>query len=144
MALRSTASAKIASRVLSVVGIVSLPGRLASEPAGLVHEVSQRAAGEEAPAVVEQDLEPSLVEIGAETRRVRRDEHTWRGPEWMLGRQRLVLEDVQAGAGQLAGAQRGHQVVEPGGLAPPDVDEVCAALHPREPLAVHEPLGGRR
>jgi len=62
----------------------------------------------------------------------------------MVGRQRLLLEDVEPGAGELAGPERDGEVVEPCGHAAPDVDEEGRALHPLEARPVHEALGRRR
>ena len=59
----------------------------------------------------------------------------------MLGRQRLLLEDVEPGAGDLAGLERRDEVVEPRGHAAADIDEEGAALHPLKARAVHEALG---
>src|SRR5437588_6470719 len=83
-----------------------------SEPAGLVDEIAQRLAGEEAAAVVEDDVVAPLVEIGAVAGGMRGEQHTRRGPERVVGGQWLLLEDVEAGAGDLAGPQRLDQVVE--------------------------------
>src|SRR5207245_3605938 len=95
-------------------------GRASSEPGGLVDDVAEGLAGGEAPAVVEQDLEAALVQVGAEAGRLRRDQHAGRAPQRMVGGQRLLLEDVEPGARDLARAQRGHEVVEPRRLAAPD------------------------
>src|ERR1700732_1387587 len=46
-----------------------------SKPASLVDEVAQRLAGEKAAAVVEDDLVPSVVEVGAVARGMRRQQH---------------------------------------------------------------------
>ena len=75
---------------------------------------------------------------------VRRDEHAGHRPQRMVGRQRLLLEDVEAGAGDLAGPERRDQIVEPRRHAAPDVDEERGALHPLKARAVHEAFGGRR
>src|SRR6266403_2071489 len=90
-------------------------GRL--EPGRFVDDVAERLAGGEAAAVVEQDLQAPLVEVGAEAGRVRRDQHAGCGPQRMLGGQRLLLEHVERGPRDLAGAQRGDEVVEPRRLA---------------------------
>ena len=47
----------------------------ASEPPGLIDEVAQGLAGQESPAVVEDDVVTPLVEIGAIAGRVRRQQH---------------------------------------------------------------------
>ena len=75
---------------------------------------------------------------------VRRDEHVGHGPQGVIGRQRLLLEDVERGARDLARRERRHQVVELRRHAAADVDEVAGALHAREPPAVHEALRLRR
>src|SRR3984893_13770740 len=72
-----------------------------SKPASLVDEVAQRLAGEKAAAVVEDDLVPSVVEGGAVGRRMRRQQHAGEGPQLVVGGQRLLLEDIEAGAGDL-------------------------------------------
>ncbi len=57
---------------------------------------------------------------------------------------RLLLEDVESGAGDLARSERGDQVVETRRHAAPDVDEERGALHELEARPVHEVLGRRR
>src|SRR5438046_3533619 len=86
-------------------------------------DVAEGLAGGEAPAVVEQDLEAALVQVGAEAGRVRRDQHAGRAPQRMVGGERLLLEDVEPGARDLARAQRGAGVGEARRLAEPGVDE---------------------
>src|SRR5262245_58004277 len=56
-----------------LVGVDLLKPWRASEPGGFVDDVSQRLAGSEPAAVVEQDLEAALVEVRAKAGRVRRD-----------------------------------------------------------------------
>src|SRR5215813_937843 len=107
------------------------PGRL--EPVGLVDDVAERLTGEEAPAVVEQDLEAPVIQEGTVPGGVRRDEDARRRPQRMVGRQRLLLEDVEPGAGDLPSPERRHQIIEPRRHAAPDVDEERRALHPLEP-----------
>src|ERR1700736_389104 len=70
-----------------------------SKPAGLVDEVAQRLAGEETAAVVEDDLVAPVVEIGAVACGARRQQHPRKGPQLVVGGLRLLLEDVEAGAG---------------------------------------------
>src|SRR5437879_10038456 len=91
-----------------------------SEPAGLVNEVAQRLAGEKAAAVVEDDLVAAVVEIGSVARGVRRQQHSRQGPQLVVGGQRLLLEDIEAGAGDLARLECGSKIVEPGRQAAPD------------------------
>src|ERR1700737_1517644 len=69
------------------------------KPAGLVDEVAQRLAGGEAAAVVEEDLVAPVVEIGTVACGVRRQQHPRKGPQLVVGGLRLLLEDVEAGAG---------------------------------------------
>ncbi len=78
---------------------------LASEPARLVDHVAQGLAGQEAPAIVEQDLEAALVEIRPVAGGVRGDEDAGHRPQRVAGRERLVLEHVEAGPGDLARPQ---------------------------------------
>src|SRR5437870_8404807 len=131
---RGTTIWKSASHVVFVDGTNSpirflfaitslLPPLACSEPAGLVHHVAQRPAREEPAAVVEQDLEAPVVEVRAEARRMRRDEDAGGRPQRMVRGQRLSLEDVEGGAGDLTGPQRLDQVVEPCRQAASDVDE---------------------
>ena len=72
---------------------------------------------------------------------MRGEQHTRRGPERVVGGQWLLLEDVEAGAGDLAGPQRLDQVVEPGRQAAPDIDEERGLLHLLKQRPVHEPFG---
>src|ERR1700730_19379214 len=72
-----------------------------SEPTGLVDEVAQRLAREEAPAIVEDDLVAPVVEIGAVARGMRRQQHPRQGPQLVVGGPRLLLEDVETGGGDL-------------------------------------------
>jgi putative ATP-binding cassette transporter len=76
-------------------------GRLL-EPVSLVHHVAQRLAGEEATAVVEENLEAPIVEVGPVARGVRGDQHAGERPQGMVGGQGLLLEDVQPRARDLA------------------------------------------
>src|SRR5439155_6556955 len=84
-----------------------------SEPAGLVDEIAQRLAGEEAAAIVEDDLVAPLVEIGAVARGMRRQQHPRQGPQLVVGGQRLLLEDVETRTGDLARLDCCSEVVEP-------------------------------
>src|ERR1700730_12076366 len=72
-----------------------------SERTGLVDEVAQGLAGEEAAAIVEDDLVAPVVEIGAVARGMRRQQHARQGPQLVVGGQRLLLEDVETGTGDL-------------------------------------------
>src|SRR5438128_8439333 len=95
----------VIERPVCGVGSIFLPalreGR--SKPAGLVDQVAQRLAGEKAAAVVENDLVAAVIEIGAVTRGVRRQQHSRQGPQLVVDGQRLLLEDIEAGAGDRAG-----------------------------------------
>src|SRR6266446_2038221 len=84
----------------------------ALEPVGLVDDVAEGLTREEAAAVVEEDLAAAVVEVGAVTGGVRGDQHVGRGPERVIRGQGLLLEDVEGRARDLAGPERGHQVVE--------------------------------
>src|SRR6266481_2629759 len=81
-----------------------------SKPAGLVDEVAQRLADEKAAAVVEDDLVAPVVEIGAVARGVRRQQHPRQGPQLVVDGQRLLLEDVEAGAGDLTRLECGSKI----------------------------------
>src|ERR1700730_14389035 len=118
-------------RSVSGVESIFLPGLRdgRSKPASLVDEVAQRLAGEEAAAVVEDDLVPSVVEIGAVARGVGRQQHAGQGPQLVVGGQRLLLEDIEAGAGDLTRLERRSQIVEARRQAAPDIDEESGPLH---------------
>ena len=62
----------------------------------------------------------------------------------MLAGQRLLLVDVEGGAGNLAGLQGCDQVIQPGRHAATDVDEERRPLHALEAGAVEEAFGRRR
>src|SRR5438132_13951353 len=95
----------------------------ALKPAGLVDEVAQFLPGEKAPAIVGQHLEAALLEIGAIAGGVRRDQDAGRGPQRVVGGERLLLKDVEPGAGDLAGLERRGEVVQPSGHAAADAAE---------------------
>src|SRR6516162_11097761 len=103
-----------------------------SEPAGLVDDVAERLPTQEAAAVLEQDLVAAIVEIGAEARGVGRDEDAGHGPQGMVGGEGLALEDIEAGARDVARLDGRGEIVESGGHAAADVDEECRALHQLE------------
>ena len=65
------------------------------KPSCFVHVVAQRLTRGEAAAVVEQDIEAAVVEVGAEACGVRGDQHVGGRPEGMVGGERLDLEDVE-------------------------------------------------
>src|SRR6266478_7962336 len=67
----------------------------ASEPARLVDDVAQLLPGDEAPSIVAQHREPALVEIGAMAGGVRCDQHPGHRPQRVVGRERLLFEDVE-------------------------------------------------
>src|ERR1043165_1335705 len=95
--VRGRASWKSASQVVLVEG-TSSPMRVRaaiSEPVGLVDHVAQRLAGQEAAAIVGEDAEAPLVEVGAEARGVRGDEHARPRPQRVIGGQRLLFEHVE-------------------------------------------------
>ena len=50
----------------------------ALKPRGLVHHIAQRLAGGEAAAVVEDNVEPAIIEVGAVARGVGGDQHVGR------------------------------------------------------------------
>ena len=60
---------------------------------------------------------------------MRRQDHVVQPDQWIVGRERLDLEDIEAGAGDLAIAQGGHQRLLVDQLAAADVDEVRRRLH---------------
>ena len=93
----------------------------------------QRRLGGEAPQVLERDL--------GHPRDVRGEDQV-RGVEQRAGeRQRLDLGDVERGARQVAGAQRGGERVLVDEAAAPDVDQERAVLHLRD--VDHVPRLGR-
>src|SRR5437764_7805843 len=112
-----------------------------SKPAGFIDDIAQFLAGEETTAIIREDFVAALVEIGAIAGGMRRDQDARQRPQRMLGRQWLLLEHIERGAGDLAGFQRRDKVVEPGGSAASNIDEERAALHALEPRPVHEALG---
>ena len=57
-----------------------------------------------APAVVKQDVEPSIIKIGAEARGVRRDQHIGCCPERMVDGQGFDLENVETSSCNLSGS----------------------------------------
>ena len=94
----------VISRPVCGVESIFLPGLREgqSKPAGLVDEVAQRLAGEEAAAIVEDDLVAPVVEIGTVARGMRRQQHPRQGSQLVVGRKRrLLLEDVESHAGNL-------------------------------------------
>ena len=56
-----------------------------SKPVGLVDNIAQRPACREPAAVVEEDVEAAVVEIGAVAGGVRSNQHVGRRPERMAG-----------------------------------------------------------
>ena len=69
---------------------------------------------------------------------VRGEDDVLHGPERVVRRQRLDLEDVEPRPGELAGPQRRHQVGEVHDRAAPDVDQVAGPLHLAEPRPVEQ------
>src|SRR5688500_8884791 len=67
--------------------------------------------------------------MGGEPRGVGGENHVVHAPEWVFGGERLLLEDVQGGAGDLAAAQRLDEWVELHDATAADVDEEGGALH---------------
>ena len=76
------------------------------EPPRLVDEVAQWSPGGEAFGVVEQHLEPAVVEIGAVPGGMRGQQHARHRPQSVRRRQRLDLVDVERRARDLLGLQR--------------------------------------
>src|SRR5881392_3739887 len=83
-----------------------------SEPARFVDQVAQWLSREKAAAIIGKDLVAALIEIGAVARGMRRDQDARQGPQRMFGGQRLLLEHIEPGAGDLAGLQSGDEIVE--------------------------------
>src|SRR5689334_11313229 len=83
-----------------------------SEPARFVDDVAQRLSGKKTAAIIREDLVAALVEIGAVTRGMRCDQDARQGPQRMFGGQRFLLEHIEPGPGDLAGLQRGGEIVE--------------------------------
>jgi hypothetical protein len=90
---------------------------------GACRRRSERLPLEEALTIVEQDVEAPVVEIRTEAGGVGRDEDAGQRPQRVIGGQRLLLEDVEPGPGDLARPQRGDEIVEARGHAAPDIDE---------------------
>src|SRR3989442_11104764 len=101
-------------------------GAGSSEPAGLVDDVLERLAGQEAPAVVEQDLEPALVEIRPVASGVRRDEHAGHRPQGGIGGEPLPLENLPTRPPDPARAGRPDEGRAPRPPAPPRIYEKTA------------------
>src|SRR6266545_3190036 len=99
-AARAARKVSFSVSMMSGAGIDSGIGD-SSEPARFVDHVAQGLPGQEAPAVVEQDLVAALVEIGPMAGGVWRDQHARHGPQGVVGRQRLLLEDVETRARDL-------------------------------------------
>src|SRR5215218_5221462 len=105
--------------------------------------IAQRRTTEESPQVFDRSLahgHPGLV--GGATQ-VRKQHHVLHGEE--LGRDlRLVLVDVEAGAGNRPVRESIHQGSLVHDVTPRGVDEKRAPPHPSEPLPVHEVARLRR
>src|SRR5439155_14033641 len=108
-----------------------------SEPARFVDQVAQWLSREKAAAIIGKDFVAALVEIGAVARGMRRDQDARQGPQRMFGGQRLLLEDVEPGAGDFARLQGCREIVEARRHAAPDIDKEGGALHTPEPRSVH-------
>src|SRR6185503_14959200 len=83
-----------------------------SEPGRLVDGIAQLLSGREGAAVLDDDLQPALVEVGPVSRHVRGQQHVGHGPQRVRGRQRLQFINVERRTGDLARLQRRDQVVE--------------------------------
>src|SRR6516165_7115030 len=116
----------------------------ASEPLYLVDRVKQRLSGSKAAAILYQCRLPSLAIGRAVDRDMRRDQHVWHAPERVVGGQRLGICDIEPGSSEMAGAQRLDQVGRHHTPTARDIDEVSAALHPREQPGVEHPYRVRR
>src|SRR5437763_11997719 len=92
-----------------------------SEPARFVDQVAQWLSREKAAAIIGKDLVAALVEIGAVARGMRRDQDARQGPQRMFGGQRLLLEDVEPGAGDFARLQGCREIGEARRHAAPDI-----------------------
>ena len=64
------------------------------KPSGLVDDIAQRLAPGESSAIVEQNIEPTIVDIGSVPRGMRRDQYIWRRPQRVVRRQWLDLEYI--------------------------------------------------
>src|SRR3954462_2288368 len=83
-----------------------------SKPVRLIHHIAQWPAIVEAAAIVEEYFGATVVQVRPDGGHMGRDEHARRIPERMIRGQGLALENVQAGPGQLPGAQRGVEIRE--------------------------------
>src|SRR6516162_4940854 len=104
----------------------------ASEPLFLVDRVKQRLSGGKAAAILYQYRLPFLAIRRTVDRDMRCDQHVWHAPERVVGGQRLGICDIEPGASEMARAQRLDQVGRHHTPTARDIDEVSAALHPRE------------
>jgi hypothetical protein len=82
--------------------------------------VQQRLAGGEAAHILFEQRLPSIRRALDAARNVRRDEDVASRPERMIGRQRLLFEDVERGAAEVPG---GEERVGVEGFAAADVDD---------------------
>src|SRR6516164_1176280 len=115
-----------------------------SEPLFLVDRVKQRLSGSKAAAILYQYRLPFLAIGRAVDRDMRRDQHVWHAPERVVGSQRLGICDIEPGSSEMAGAQRLDQVGRHHTPTARDIDEVGAALHPREQPGIEHPYRLRR
>jgi hypothetical protein len=93
--------------------------------------------------IVEKQRQVAFRDAGRVARDVRGDDHVFHGPQGMPGGQRLGLEDVQSGAGDLVGFERRDQIVEHHDGAAADVDEIARGFHPPDHGPVEEAPGFR-
>ena len=63
---------------------------------------------------------------------MRGDHHIGHSPERAVGWQRLWIGDIEPGSRELAGLQCHDQVLRHYTTAARDIDEICAALYPRD------------
>src|SRR5207344_876882 len=90
----------------------------------VVDVVAQPGAVAKAREIVEEDAEDRLVLPERMARGVRRDDDVGHVPQRRGGIERLALEDIEIGAGQVAALEGGDDILFDGDLAARDIDEM--------------------
>src|SRR5262245_43055189 len=106
--------------------------------------VDQRLAALEALQVANEVTDERFVLLAMATGDVWRDQAAWVRPERVFLRQRLGIDRVEAGAAELAGAQRDEQGVLVDGRAAANIVEEGPATHRREEPGAAKVPGARR
>ena len=103
---------------------------------GAVHHLLERLAVKEAPQVLNEQPGHDLVALRMAAADMGQHDDALGGPEGMLGRQRLLAEHVQHGAGDALRLHRGDQVGIGDQVAAAEVQQPGGRLHLREALGV--------